>query len=454
MGTNFILITLMWIIFVIVCKKGDCGESNKTLSEGELKQAKIDQRNSFNKGIGTLRDVSLAGNLATEMFANKRKNSFAKQLSKVTGNLKTTLGLFGGVLSFAAVIFPGVGQNKQLEYMKAKFADVDAKFGQVFNRFADTMNLIQSTGIKNEYHKHEIKIISLSHLLNNYLRAKPSTARVYKYKFVQRYVHGAATAIYQGMMGRSHLSSDIPRTMMKYSKYHRQKVRDLMLGMYNLMAQGAKVDIAFQKFTHENDDSYEKVKAEEWKEKLQSVSDRILSIDKEVVAAWKSRAKEDIVYYLAEWKNNANRYVADQLFSFLKDKYGWRVWHVLVFNDTLWEEDDYKLLNCDGYTFHGKFGRIVLVSSKDQNEDAICKITPREMLETTETKIPDTSSTYSDTDMNALHIFQSMDKRLKDCGSTLDVGVIRRQGSDAQHAGPPERLIVVRKEKFELHVFG
>ena len=111
-----------------------------------------------------------ATNAIVEVLSDEKFSKNFGKIGKIATKMGPFLGAVGPAIALVSVFLPE-SPSPELQFMKKKFAEVDAKFDQVFQKFAEVENLIQKTGLKSQYAAYEHTILSLSTKLSEFLSA-------------------------------------------------------------------------------------------------------------------------------------------------------------------------------------------------------------------------------------------------------------------------------------------
>ena len=297
-----------------------------------------------------------ATNAIVEVLADDKLSKTFGNIGKIATKMGPFLGAVGPAIALVSVFLPA-SPSPELQFMKEKFAEVDAKFDQVFTQFTEVKNLIEKTGLKAQYSAYEHTILSLSTKLSETLSAPTANVGVYKRSFIREYTSsydGATFKIWNGMMLDSRVLSDnIPLAAMSYYNNDRKKVQKVMKGVINLILQGIKVELAFLKAKDLNLDYT--VKQRDWENKITQLVNKVKTYDNTVAGRYYDQIQIDIPAKLAAWHGQSHSTFAANLYNFLNAKYDWREWHVLAYNE-LHGGEHHWVKWCSGYSsFRSQF---------------------------------------------------------------------------------------------------
>ena len=394
-----------------------------------------------------------AANAIVDVLGDEK---FSKNFGKI-GEVARKIGPFlkavGPAIALVGVFMP----SEELRFMKKKFAEVDAKFDQVFQKFAEVENLIQKTGLKAQYAQYEHTILSLSTKLSEILNAPTTDVDVYNRSFILEYTNHydePTFKIWNGMMpGTRRLSDNIPLTAMEYFDNDRKKVQKVMKGVLNLILQGVKVELAYLKIMRPDKD-YTVIQGD-WEKRVSQLVDQMKSYDKTVAGRYHDQIENEIPVKLAQWRGQSHSTFATNLFNFLNTKYDWRDWHVVAYNE-LHGGNHHWVKWCGGYHSFRHQGRNLVVASVDDGKSPINKNNAYK-------KLSQVSTRWCKSDWVVGHrcgnrsakdvFFHHLQNEFKSCYNYASIGVIEKIAGIA-HRAPPNRLAVRDNNKYTLHAFG
>ena len=407
----------------------------------------------------TLEKVQAGVDATNAIIDVLRDEKFSKTFSKIgeiAGKMGPFLGAIGPAISLVSIFLPQ-SPSPELQLMKKEFAKVDAKFDQVFTKFAEVENLIEKTSLKNQYAQFEHTILSLSTRLREFLGANTADVSVYKRSFIREYessYRGATFKIWNGVVEDTRvLSNNIPLTAMDFFDNDRKKVQGIMKGVLNLILQGVKVELAYLKAKELNHDY--NVKKSDWQRKISQLVSVMKKHDRTVKNRWYSQIKTDIPQKLAEWHGRSNSDFANRLYNFLNSKFDWRDWHVVTYNDLHGGQHHYVKW-CSGVKYFRTHGRNLVVASVDDRKSPINRGEAYAKLGSVSTRRRKTGfwGSRKTVDRKADDIWRNtFPKEFKTGCTYASAGVIKKSAGIA-HRAPGNRLAVRDNNKYKLHVFG
>ena len=311
-----------------------------------------------------------AANAIVDVLGDETFSKNFRKIGEVALKIGPFLSAVGPTIALVSVFLP----SEELRFMKKKFAEVDAKFDQVFQKFAEVENIIQKTGLKAQYAQYEHTILSLSATLSKLLSAPTEDVDVYNRSFISEYTDtydGSTFKIWNGMMKDTRVLSDnIALTAMDYFDNDRKKVQNVIKGVLNLILQGVKVELAYLKIMRPEKD-YTVIQGD-WETRVSQLVDQMKSYDDTVASRYHYQIQKDIPAKLAQWRGQSHSAFATNLFNFLNTKFDWRDWHVVAYNE-LHGGNHHWVKCCGGYLSFRHHGRNLVAASVDDGKSPINK---------------------------------------------------------------------------------
>ena len=340
----FLLITSQYTNGDVVKQKGQ----NRTEAGKPIDPNTASQK--VEKGIAAAKAI-------LSVFEASSTSKFITTLGKVSKAIGPFLGALGPVLSLVTLFLPKTPDPFKKNITK-EFAKIDGKFDQVFNKFGEIGDLIKKKALMTQYTKYENEIHHASSKLESLMKADKAKVVARKDKFIKAAgpkIDLALHTLYDSVArvhGRQ-LSDFIPNAVMDYTNYHRKKVQNMMKGMLNIITQGAKAHIAYQKIMAEQNASYNAEYESEkniWKHNIQNVVKEIIAVDTKVKNQYKTQHTIDFKKVAVANRGKSNAEVAKAIYEMLVEKYDWRTWLVLVYDTSPeWAPKDHRVGYCGGF---------------------------------------------------------------------------------------------------------
>ncbi|KAK3101199.1 hypothetical protein FSP39_001690 [Pinctada imbricata] len=284
------------------------------------------------------------------MSGSKLSESF-KTISNVATKLGPVLGALGPTIGLVTSFLPK-GPSPEMKLMKKEFAKIDKNFDKAFRQFDSVKNLLSKSTMKTQYSGYETHILHLSVMLQKATEAssmeKKEEFEYYKNKFLEEYnnhYNEAASALLRGMTVRGHTLENIPLVIRKASNDNRLEVQTFMKRIFNLIMQGVKAEFAYLVF--QNKTTQYDILKDDWSKKLTTLLKHMASVDTSIKNSWFKSLDSDINKMLSDGKGKTHSVFADDLYAFLKKKYDWRDWFVVVY-DGITGGDKHYVYICGG----------------------------------------------------------------------------------------------------------
>ena len=397
--------------------------------------------------IRDIQDKVLEGtSVVTEIITALGDDKVSKTFGKI-GEIAAKIGPFLGAIGPAIALLGLFSDTPELTAIKEGFANMDKKFDEVFDKFDELDNLIQETSLNAQYVSYEHTILSLSGWLQEMLSADTTEdAEAYKNIFIDKYSNSdtlATSNIWQGMMSEGVFSTNIPTEAMKFFDNDRKKVQKVLKGTINLILQGVKVELAYEKATG-NDANYA-VKEDMWNDRITRLIEESEKYDKEVKDKYHEQMKIDVEKKLQEWRDKKHQHqeCANSVYNFLDDKYDWRTWFVISYNEVNGGTKHWGR-QCDGMRKYREYGRNVRVASFDTDSQG--------SFDRDQAGNDLVALKYSS---NAETMYNNIPKEWKDTCKGAAVGVIREGVADVKFKAPWYRMnYYVYSDDYIAYIFG
>ena len=410
--------------------------------------------------VSTMRKVKAgidATKAITDFLGNEQFSESFKKIGTLAAYTGPFLGAIGPIIALVSTFLP-VAPNEQMRLLKKEFAKVDKNFNEVFRDIAEVKDLIKETALKDQYSAYELTIEHLSLKLQEYLAGDTAVVADLKQNFISafnRSYDGAASKLWTGMVDTDLvLASNIPLTAMDFYHNDRKKVQRIMKGVFNLILQGIKVELAYWKAM--GLDSQYAVQRDLWDNKTKQLLYKMEIVDLTVTFMWYGQMKREIPKKLEDWQGDSHSDFAKKLYDFLKGKYDWREFHVIAYNE-LHGGTHHWVKFCAGHHSFRQYGRNLVIASVF-------------------TGMPSISTDYAKFKLNAVSVRELktgpwgirkwwahrraqdiFEKKFPDSIRSgcryASAGVIEKD-ADVAHVASPGRLALSNRGHYILHAFG
>ncbi|XP_048752366.2 uncharacterized protein LOC125663955 [Ostrea edulis] len=296
------------------------------------------------------------------------------KMSKFLGKIAPFLAAIGPIMDIITMFLPKQ-EDPTLKYLKEQFSKVDSNFRNMERLFVEVKNLVREKGLNAQFSEIEQNIHALSYRLHMLMTAPKDAVEGQKARFIQAFetsYHSAAKKIYDAITKERAFTDSIPKEAMQYTSNDRKKVQKIMTGSLALLLSAVKVNLAYLKVT-KKDASYEMEKTQMDKF-IREAAQKIKDVDTEVTNKWTTQRFTDLKDLSAQYKGDNHGQFANRLYSFYTEKYYWREWVVLVYNEMKksWTGKNGHMFNlCGGDEYLQKDGRNVITSSVPKEKSKI-----------------------------------------------------------------------------------
>nr|UVN22510.1 RPT 1 domain containing protein N-U3 isoform 1 [Pinctada fucata] len=256
----------------------------------------------------------------------------------------------------------------ELKYAIKSFAEMDLKFNHLlFNTFEQVRDFFREEPMKAQFSRYTINIFVLSRILQGFFKGPVDKANFYKRSFMDWYegvdwqvtealiegMRGGSdrsdniplAVLIEGMRGGSGRSDNIPLAVLEFTDFNRRQTQHLMAGIIALFMENIKIHLAYHKFKGTGDEHAYK---SYYVFMLEKIIHYALKLDREAYGQWHTDLSGVIESKLPSVKGTSNENTAHVLFHFLREKYDWRDWLVVVYDDVFGSEKHWIKV-CGGY---------------------------------------------------------------------------------------------------------
>ena len=268
--------------------------------------------------------------------------------------------IFTGVGLFVDVILLFVPTPMHLE-MRKSFEQVNAKLDGIKDQITDLSNDIGWKLKESTFHdKYVVTIITLSEKFKDLVDyERNSSAFESKKRDIIRYCdfqflgHEFFNFLTDINFFESYVTS---------SKNDRRKVLNLMKVVVYYITQASKLDITCLYLKGEAKDRIDK-EDDSWRSRFSEFQQLMTKIDGQVENAWVNQSRyTDIPQYLRSNRDKSNRDFVVGLRDFLMNKYYWRDWVVISYDDDVGTFDSHAI-GRDSWAWIRQQGRTLVVAS-------------------------------------------------------------------------------------------
>lgn len=315
-----------------------------------------------NSGISA--GVELAQAIADKNF----ENTMGKLLTKVSpylGMVGPIVGLLSGLTGIGA-------ETAELRYMRRMLSTIENRFDRIDVRLDEIARQIDWSRTRTQLYPYERRISSLKIELQRFFNSKTNVEfSFYNESFVRAYENGiqhSTRMLYNHIVSSNFVFSDnILEAAIEGTNNDRRAVQEFMLGLTRLILLGSQIEMAYYKL--KLPDSLRSLK-QEWVNKIQNMRRAMKRADAEIVSKFRTVSANDAKNIIRNNKGSANWVVADLIHDHLSDKFYWRTWLVVVYDDVR-GNDDHQISYCGGYHVFRFNGYNFMIVSKSKTSDGI-----------------------------------------------------------------------------------
>lgn len=315
-----------------------------------------------NSGISA--GVELAQAIADKNF----ENTMGKLLTKVG----PYLGMVGPIVSLLSGL-TGIGtETAELRYMRRMLSTIENRFDRIDLRLDEIARQIDWSRTRTQLYPYERRILSLKIELQRFFNSKTNGEfSFYNESFVRAYENGiqhSARMLYNHIVSSNFVfSNNILEAAIEGTNNDRRAVQEFMLGLTRLILLGSQIEMAYYKLMLP--DSLMSLK-QEWVNTFQNMRRAMKRADAEIVSKFRDVSANDTKNIIRNNKGSANWRVADLIHDHLTDKFYWRTWLVVVYDDVR-GNDDHQISYCGGYHDFRFNGYNFMIVSKSNTTDGI-----------------------------------------------------------------------------------
>jgi hypothetical protein len=395
----------------------------------------------INKGIE-------AGNQIAKLLADQKIEDFGASLAKIAGKVSKYLEAFSPVLGLFQLLLP----DDTYDIIEERFAEMDAKFDQVFNRSDDLGDEQLKISLKTQFGAYAREITLFSKRLDDFLKSEGKAENLFLETYDNKTFDENVMQLYMAMMKNDSglVIDSIPGLVRDFTNENRKDTEMAMKRILHLIIQGAAIEMAYYSLT--DDEKRYNTTKHDWEERISKLIMHIKMIDEDMRYNYMGQVKKDTEVLLAKMYGKSNKDFADTLYKLLSQKYEWRDWVVVAFNDVSDKKIDMPSEGAFQMTRHGRHV-IVASSTKDRDTD-ISNV--KKLL----SKIPDIYDANPNWNLFKTWFFYDVDELYNmipdktNLKSNHVVGVGNADGSDLVARGPDNKYALFYKAGSTPNPFG
>lgn len=398
--------------------------------------------------------ISAGVNLAQAIGDTKFESTMGKLLTKVG----PYLGMVGPIVDLLSGLTGLDTETAELRYMRRMLSTIENRFDRIDVRLDEIARQIDWSRTRTQLYPYERRILTLKIELQRFFNS--NTYEEFSFNnesFVRVYENGiqhSTQMLYNHIVSSNFVFSDnILEAAIEGTNNDRRAVQEFMLGLTRLILLGSQMEMAYYKL--KLPDSLGSLK-QEWVNKIQNMRRAMKRADAEIVSKFRIVSENDAKNIIRINKGSANWRVADLIHDHLTDKFYWRTWLVVVYDDII-GSDNHQISHCGGYYNFRFNGYNFMIVSKSKTSDGISFYLADSILASTQVC---TYTTYGSVGgrvlrqicMGAQTVFRSIDHNL-DCVNFSALAVIKQSANPAVEADY-YHYRSIDKDPLKLIIFG
>ena len=313
-----------------------------------------DEKDRINKGIAAAKELTGA------MQTAKSVGTVLKKMTETIGPWVDGIGIFTEVLGF---FLPE--DTALLDEMKKGFKEVNKRLDDIKEELTEVKEAIDWAVVKVNFQGIEQDIRLLDTKLDEVLQApnpehgKEEYIRVYESQYNE-----AGLLLWDSIVNDDQVFyENIVTAGMKYTDYRRDKMDKFMIGLIALILKSSNIEVSYEKFK-EQDRGMSKI----WKTRLNETREAMAKADLVLENAWKDLFRGEVDKISKDSENWKHVDFRDRVYNFLTDKYPWRYWWVLAYDD-VGGFDNHAVQHDTVLAYHRfrHYGRNFMVGNADPN---------------------------------------------------------------------------------------
>jgi len=306
---------------------------------------------------------------AIEFFKFLEEKNFFKTLTKLSSVAGPIFSIASAVISIA-FLFIDI-ESPEMALMKKEFANLNNRIDRWGVEFKEIKNMIDWSAVQVQFGDIEKRIITLHKRIVSLpdipKESKDTQAKMFLDKYETDY-KSAGDLLYLAMSNIDQIySENLFRASQKFTSFHRTKVQNLMVGMTQLLTQAVQIEATYISLKYENSEEMSNYIQSLWTKKLAFLKEKMETVDTETKLKYETQYKIDLEDQLAAKYSLSNKDFNEHIYKFLTDKYEWRVWFTLVYNE-VGGFKDHTVSSCQGTHKFRTNGRNTIISSVDKSE--------------------------------------------------------------------------------------
>lgn len=292
------------------------------------------------------------------------------------GAVGPVVGLLGELLGFGQ-------ESAELQFLREMLATITNRFDRIDGRLDEIAQKIDWTQSKIQFYTYERKILGMKIALERlYNTGNRQDFDGFKEQYINLY---ESTYEESGKLLYSHIVSkdftfagNLLEETIKGNNYDRRDVQNFMLGLTKLILTASQIELVYYKIKFP---ASLKALEMEWENNIKDMQNKMVKADEEVVNNFKNVALNDAKKILRDNKGMPYSDVGDKIYEHLTDKFYWRNWLVVVYDDVTGSHL-HQIIYCGGGHEFRYSGFNLMLASSDKNAPKLNHIIAKSFLTT------------------------------------------------------------------------
>lgn len=383
-----------------------------------------------------------------ELASGVAAMDFASTMGKLLTKVRPFFGMIGPVIDMISLLTGLRQQSAQMKFLREMLLNIENRFDRVDRRLDEIAQKIDWTKSQIQFYEYERRILALKLILDNIYNANNNLVFAsYKALFINEYENTyqqSGQLLYgQIVSGEFVFGGNILEEAIKGNDYNRRDVQSFMLGLTKLMLMAGQIELAYHKIEYPSTlDNLEN----QWTSRINDMRKAMQDAENRIINVYMDTAESDAKRILMHNKGKSHKYVGDKIYDHLVDKFYWRNWLVVVYDD-ISHGDNHWIGYCSGtlaFRFHG-FN--FMLADTDKNTPALDY--DMALKELSRPTIFRSDPWWGPIARGAKSVYGDIQR---DCRSSVGVGVIKYY-ADPYFKAAYRRCASVKRHPYYLFLF-
>lgn len=322
-------------------------------------------------------------NAGKELASGIAAMNFASTMGKLLTNGSPFFGMIGPVIDMLGLLTGLRQESAEMKFLREMLSTIENRFDRINGRLDELAEKIDWTRSQIQFYTYERRILALESKLKNIYFARSEQELVsFKDSFANEY---ESTYQQSGLLLFKHIvqsefvfARNVLAEAIKGNNYNRRDVQNFMLGLTKLMLVASQIELAYHKIKYPS--TLYTVK-NTWTSRILDMRKAMEDADQQIVDSFFDIAMNDAKEILMYNKGQSHSYVGDKIYEHLAEKFYWRNWLVVVYDD-IRHNENHQINYCTSsgsYVFRF-YGFNFLLGSSDENTPSFDYYTARNRL--------------------------------------------------------------------------